>query len=780
MTLSSPISPLRRPELMTGLITGLVALASALWCVTRVQPDASPGALLGLSAVLWSWLTAGLAPAAFMVSAYGYGTLWQRTLADPRQSSSLPPLTTHCLLLSLGAATLLTLLHGANWLGNALGPALDLATTFAIPLAGLALSARFLLESRKSVRPASGGSARVAPTSPATPNQNARHSWLAICAAALLGLPLGVLLVAACLPPGWLWDSEFGAYDALSYHLPLPQEWLASGALRPLNHNVYSYLPSYLESAFLSLAKWTLAPATPHPGELAAGLLAGSAWRALMPQQLHALFALHAAACTAALAQTFLLRWCPNVAGLARHAPWLTAGMYLATPWNVVTGSLAYNEQGQNALLAAALVVAIVPELVSPVRRAMLAAFLLGVAASVKPTALVLGAPAVALALAFSIPPRHYLSAALAAAAAGVLTLSPWLLRNYFSCGNPIFPYAHLWFGPAHWSAGQYTRFAAAHHFEGSLLDRVHLLILPDYTDPARPGTAVHRGLLHAQWALFAPATLLACFLALIASNTRRAAACLLVMLAFTLAAWLLFTHLQSRFLVPVAVLGPVALALAVAAVPRRQVVAWLGVALIASQALLSVALYSRERDGNAALPLLAGPSAFIASELRMPAEASPPANSLPAPTSASTDSIIRSVIALIGDARPFYVPPPLRYNTTWDTWPLLDAMHAHPTAPTAWSATLRDQGVAVVLIDFAEIDRLSRSGYTDPVISPDALAPWISTLRPIRTFGPGRVLFELPPDQPSVAPPFGLDSSSAPLARSPSYPAPLSSPPCP
>jgi len=72
----------------------------------------------------------------------------------------------------------------------------------------------------------------------------------------LLGIPALALamLVAACQPPGWLWDSEAGGYDALSYHLQLPQEWRANHALWPNTHNVFSFLPSYVEAAFLHLA----------------------------------------------------------------------------------------------------------------------------------------------------------------------------------------------------------------------------------------------------------------------------------------------------------------------------------------------------------------------------------------------------------------------------------------------------------------------------------------------------------------------------------------------
>ena len=61
------------------------------------------------------------------------------------------------------------------------------------------------------------------------------------------------MLAAALVPAGYLWSTEFGAYDALSYHLQSPREWLASGAMRPLPHLAYAGLPSFVEGAFMHL-----------------------------------------------------------------------------------------------------------------------------------------------------------------------------------------------------------------------------------------------------------------------------------------------------------------------------------------------------------------------------------------------------------------------------------------------------------------------------------------------------------------------------------------------
>ncbi|MCP4792487.1 MAG: hypothetical protein GY882_04055, partial [Actinomycetia bacterium] len=44
-------------------------------------------------------------------------------------------------------------------------------------------------------------------------------------------IPIGTMTLAAVSVPGWLWETEFGGYDALSYHLQRPREWWLAGAI---------------------------------------------------------------------------------------------------------------------------------------------------------------------------------------------------------------------------------------------------------------------------------------------------------------------------------------------------------------------------------------------------------------------------------------------------------------------------------------------------------------------------------------------------------------------
>jgi len=48
---------------------------------------------------------------------------------------------------------------------------------------------------------------------------------------------IAIVILAACSAPGWLWATEFGGYDVLSYHLQLPREWYDAGRIVPLDHS---------------------------------------------------------------------------------------------------------------------------------------------------------------------------------------------------------------------------------------------------------------------------------------------------------------------------------------------------------------------------------------------------------------------------------------------------------------------------------------------------------------------------------------------------------------
>jgi len=78
-----------------------------------------------------------------------------------------------------------------------------------------------------------------------------------------------------------------------------------------------------------------------------------------------------------------------------------------------------------------------------------------------------------------------------------------------------------------------------------------------------------HRGLLHPQWLAFFGITLLAAIVAMARASTHRTAAILAGGLLAQLLAWLFLTHIQSRFLLPLAAPACALVALATARAGR-------------------------------------------------------------------------------------------------------------------------------------------------------------------------------------------------------------------
>ena len=659
-----------------------------------------------LAALAFTLVKSGVPAAAYILGSVGVGRL-----ARPlwRRAENPWPLQA-----ALGLALTLTLSH-------ALG-ALGLLTQLAA-LAPVGLGLVLLAHQLAAARAAGDIEPRIPP------------------AAALALFPAAVLLVAACQPPGWLWQSEAGGYDALSYHLMLPREWVEAGRIAPLTHNVYSYLPSSIESAFTHLA--IMCGSRPAaPGERFPDLLASEGWLLTSCQLLHAGLTL-LAAWIVARAATAACAACGTGREPSRRAGALAGCLFLATPWTVVVGSLAYNEMGMIALGAAAMLAALDRGIsgtgFQPVKRGVLVGLLVGASCSCKPTAILFFAPAAAILLLIQTRPRDWLVIFSACAAAGFLMLAPWLLRNFLHGGNPVFPAVASVFGSAHWSAEQVARYHAAHSFDGSLLDRLRLLILPG--DDPRPLLSAHRGLLHPQWFIFFPAALICIVHACAAPATRRLALALAAILALQLAAWLVLTHLQSRFLIPLAVPACMAAALATAARASRHASPRAALALIILiQAGATVYRFACERGGHPSALLIAGPG-IMTGELwdapPAPGAATPPVdlNLNPPP----------GRIYLLGSATPLYFAAPVLYNTTWDTWPLATAIRAHPDDPSRWSASL--PGLTWILVDPAELDRLTRSGYTDPDVTPQRMGDWLGHhANPVIRWPGGQTLYQLVP----------------------------------
>jgi hypothetical protein len=315
--------------------------------------------------------------------------------------------------------------------------------------------------------------------------------------------------------------------------------------------------------------------------------------------------------------------------------------------------------------------------------------------------------------------------------------LAPWLVRNAMASGNPVFPFASGIFAQAdgtmaHWAAEQIARHASAHRFDGTLADRLKLLLVPDANDPAG---VVHRGLRHPQWGEFVLASLAVAAVAAwhavarmrsanarVSVSTNRLILALSLSVPLQLVLWLMTTHIQSRFLLPVLGSASVLLALLIAGAislrPQRSLDA--SRQLQRAIALLGCVLILTWWRAPAAMNI---PGIQIAQGIITPIAAILPKVELPLADPrvppARPEAVVAALppssrVVLIGDATPLYFPQDaIAWSTTWDTSPYVKAGSLR---------ALREAGFTHALINFAELSRLARSKFLDPRINPDAL----------------------------------------------------------
>ena len=508
-----------------------------------------------------------------------------------------------------------------------------------------------------------------------------------------IGLACGVLLAAIAVPPGFLWSTEFGGYDALSYHLQLPKEWIAGSGMRPLPHAAYSGFPSFLEGAFMHLMAMRQDPRD----------------AALACQALHAAMMV--------IAACMLGRVATRAAG-STVAGGATVAAALTTPWLLATGALPYSESG--VMLGASLMLA-----AAQVSDGWRAGSLLGLGAAVavgaKASSVILLLPGMAVAWFMLRPSPLDARTAVSATAVTAALLAPWLLRNAWFTGDPVFPLGGGATG-GWWTAEQATRWAAAHRNDAGWLDRMHALWRqgplfgwgPNPT-PGEPWAPM--------WSLL-PWTGVGAIAWLWRRDiTRRWSWACLAMTAASAVAWMSGTHLQSRFLVPVAAPLSLATGLAVSDLATRgrswrRTLAMSGVlsGMVAAWACLrdfdgslrlggQVALASGDTD----LALLGGAEGAAAvAEVR----------ARPSVEAAMGSLFPGQRIVAVGWSAPFWLRPsaPVQWSTVWDASVLEEALRQPD--PRGWLQARCD----LVLVDWPMLERWRRSGWLSPELDLDRL----------------------------------------------------------
>lgn len=707
---SLPRLPSARP---LGLAL-LVAIGTFLWAAGWSGPGGAHRGWPALAALVQGGSVALL----WLAMAAGFGGVLADRLLGPTRASRGADRFALELALGVACGFLLDLWLGSLGLLTALGG----VVAWVPILVGAIL---FLLRWRRGDMPW--------PKLPSAANQ----AWLPIAVA----VPLALLLLAAASEPGWLWASEFGGYDALSYHLQLPKEWLSLGRVATLEHNAYSGLPSAFEATVLHLFVLANGPAT---GAIAAQYLAVGG-------------TLLTAVAIGGLANRVLA---PD----SGHVGWIAAALYLGTPWVVVVGSLAYNDGFIPLFLVGGLLL-----ILAAPRGAALGiglAILFAAAFGAKPTAIGFAVAPMVLFVALRSRRASVLPILIAGAGASIL-LAPWLVRNGLATGNPFHPFAERLFGSGRfWSADQSAIFRRAHEAQAGPIERVGLLVQRTLLfgfgrnpAPGEPWIPL--------WSLLPFLGVIGVVQLALRRSTRTIGLALAALLAVQCFFWLGWTHLQSRFLLPATV--PLAVA---AAHALRVVAGFLGTRAIAAMlvawSLLPLWVYRHERpidDGSGGVvgtpSFLIGGSGFatgdaFAEEL---ARATDPAVRTALLESAPVALFVNHLlpagerVLLFGDARPFHLRRPVVYTTVWDRGPLDRVAARLPERPEAWAAALREEGFRFVIVDVAMLDRWMRSGWLNPRFTVDAIRGFIGGARVVHRFPNNALLLDLGPADGAVSP---------------------------
>jgi len=508
----------------------------------------------------------------------------------------------------------------------------------------------------------------------------------------------------------------------------------------------------------------------------------------------------------------------PNDDDFAPAIAALAAALFIGTPWIVVTGSMAYNEMG--AALACAAIIAAWDREGTPVRRGIVIGLLSALAVGSKLSAAVMVLPPLLLLLAGldlarpSAPTHHGVSVrhlrvivtvAVAAISTASIALLPWLVRNAIATGNPFFPFATVVFGSGSWSTEQVEVWHHAHGASGPIWQRLgHLWdqffrfgigSAPITAEPWRPFWAV------LPW-VAAAGTVVLC----LRRGTRRMGVAFAMALGAAMLGWMLFTHMKSRFFVPMAPIAALAAALGCGAWAIRAAV--VPVAALrssrasraartdgaravdsASRAARAARTSRASRVARAAMlaaallvslqPIAAfiseGPTAslMIGAERAMTGDElaerrageraadGSASNGSAAPRSrafvlnfeiAPTVAVDGARVLLIGDAATFRYRVPLRSSTVWTRDPIVSAIIAEESA-IAVRRRLRAAGIGWVLVDPVMLSVWSRSGWLDPALSPESIRRVSAALEQIRGPDDGAMLFRVPDDPAESAP---------------------------
>ncbi len=521
-----------------------------------------------------------------------------------------------------------------------------------------------------------------------------------ILARGIAGLAMG-LFVAAMAFGAMLPSIDF---DVKEYHLQGPKEWFANGAIEMLPHNVYTSFP-FLTEMFHLL-----------------GMELSSDWY------------------LGALAGKLVLMTFAPLTGLAvfaaadrlfdRRAAWAAMLIHLSTPWTYRISIIAYAEGGLTFFLMATVLAVIIrvqtqsPDTESPDsdlpetqasslnagRFTLLIGLLSGSAMACKYPGLlsvVFPAAAVLLLLEWKLqsdaPLAGRATKLLAVFGAGVcITIGPWLLKNLYETGNPVYPLMNSVFHGIDWSPTLEANWKHAHG--------------PPHYQPFDLLVKFYDVTLKSDW--LSPLMFSLAPLAFLTRWNRRLIGSLWLYVGFLFLSWWLLTHRLDRFWIP---LIPVVALLAGGGVwwTTHKLWRYAAGAFVALCVLFNLGFITTV---NCGLNAWLGDLTEVRDESEFTSEPVAYLNRMRLPTDAK--------VLFVGEAQVFDARVPLVYNTVFDISIFEQWCSANepgvPVAEQKMKSTeeirqrLKSEGITHILVNWQEVLR-----YRTTYGISEFIAPW-------------------------------------------------------
>jgi hypothetical protein len=521
-----------------------------------------------------------------------------------------------------------------------------------------------------------------------------------ILARGIAGLAM-TLFVAAMALGAMLPSIDF---DVKEYHLQGPKEWFVNGAIEMLPHNVYTSFP-FLTEMFHLL-----------------GMELSSDWY------------------LGALAGKLVLMTFAPLTGLAvfaaadrlfdRRAAWAAMLIHLSTPWTYRISIIAYAEGGLTFFLMATVLAVIIrvktqsPDTESPDsdlpetqasspnagRFTLLIGLLSGSAMACKYPGLlsvVFPAAAVVLLLEWKLqsdaPLAGRATKLLAVFGAGVcITIGPWLLKNLYETGNPVYPLMNSVFHGIDWSPTLEANWKHAHS--------------PSHYQPFDLLVKFYDVTLKSDW--LSPLMFSLAPLAFLTRWNRRLIGSLWLYVGFLFLSWWVLTHRLDRFWIP---LIPVVALLAGGGVwwTTHKLWRYAAGAFVALCVLFNLGFITTV---NCGLNTWLGDLTEVRDESEFTSEPVAYLNRMRLPTDAK--------VLFVGEAQVFDARVPLVYNTVFDISIFEQWCSANepgvPVAEQKMKSTeeirqrLKSEGITHILVNWQEILR-----YRMTYGISEFLAPW-------------------------------------------------------